>query len=55
MNRLNTEDIKFTSALSEEEIARNFENVDIFSGIMAGLEEALAFEKGAAATRTEKV
>ena len=39
------EDIKFTTTLSEEEIAKNFENVDFFSGIMAGLEEALACEK----------
>ena len=41
-----------TSSLSEEEIARNFENADFFGGIMAGLEEALAFEKGEAKAAT---
>ena len=46
------EDIQFTSTLSEEEIAQNFENTDFFSGIMAGLEEALAFEKGTAKAAT---
>ena len=45
------EDVKFTSTLSEEEIAKNFENTDFFSGIMAGLEEALAFEKGTTIAR----
>ena len=40
------EDVTFTGTLSDEEIAKNFENIDFFSGIMAGLEEALAFEKG---------
>lgn len=40
------------SSLSEEEIAENFKNVDFFSGIMAGLEEALAFEKGSAKAAT---
>ena len=46
------EDVTFTSALSEEEITKNFENIDFFSGIMAGLEEALAFEKGTAKAAT---
>ena len=45
-------DIKFTSTLSDEEIAKNFEHIDFFSGIMAGLEEALAFEKGTAKAAT---
>ncbi len=36
----------FNSSLSEEEIENNFKNIDFFSGIMEGLEEALAFEKG---------
>ena len=36
------------SSLSAEEIEQNFENTDFFSDIMAGLEEALAFEKSEA-------
>lgn len=46
------EDVKFASTLSEEEIEKNFENIDFFSGIMAGLEEALAYEKGSAKAAT---
>ena len=42
------DDLVFTSSLSEEEIADNFNGVDLFSGIMAGLEEALAYKKGTA-------
>ena len=38
----------FKSKLSNAEIKDNFKDVDFFSGIMAGLEEALAFEKGTA-------
>lgn len=45
-------DAIMNSALSEEEIARNFESIDFFSGIMAGLEEALAYEKGHAKAAT---
>lgn len=45
-------DTIMNSSLSEEEIARNFENIDFFSGIMAGLEEALAYEKGNAKAAT---
>ena len=41
-----------TSDLTEEEIAKNFENIDFFSGIIAGLEEALAYEKGQAKAAT---
>lgn len=41
-----------TSSLSEEEIERNFSNTDFFAGIMAGLEEALAYEKGEAKAAT---
>ena len=36
----------FRSALSMEEIENNFKNIDFFSGLMEGLEEALAYEKG---------
>ena len=35
-------DAIFQSSLSEKEIENNFKNADLFSGIMAGLEEALA-------------
>ncbi len=43
---------KFTSNLSEEEIYKNFEDMDCFSGTMSGLEEALAYEKGTAKAAT---
>ena len=36
---------EFTSTLSNEEIDENFSGIDFFSGIMSGLEEALAYEK----------
>lgn len=39
----------FESTLSMEEIEKNFEGVDFFSGLMAGLEEAIAYERGEAA------
>lgn len=42
----------FNSSLSDEEIEENFKNVDFFSGIMAGLEEALAYEKNTAKAAT---
>jgi len=45
-------DLEFTSTLSNEEIEANFKNIDFFSGIMAGLEEALAYEKGTAKADT---
>ena len=35
----------FNTSLTDEEIKRNFENTNLFDGIMQGLEEALAFEK----------
>jgi putative transcriptional regulator len=41
-----------TSALSDQEIENNFKNIDFFSGIMSGLEEALAYEKGTARAAT---
>ena len=40
------------SSLSDEEIRANFENIDFFSGMISGLEEALAYEKGAAKAAT---
>ena len=42
----------FESKLSDAEIEKNFQNIDFFSGIMAGLEEALAYEKGSAKAAT---
>lgn len=46
------EEPKFESSLSMEEIQNNFENVDFFSGIMEGLQEALAYKKGKAKADT---
>lgn len=43
---------RFHSSLSMEEIEENFKDVDFFSGIMSGLQEALAYEKGTAAANT---
>lgn len=42
----------FESSLTWEEIENNFKDFDFFSGIMAGLEEALAYEKGRATADT---
>ncbi|MGN1110344.1 MAG: helix-turn-helix domain-containing protein [Oscillospiraceae bacterium] len=42
----------FKSSLSIEEIENNFKDTDFFSGIMSGLEEALAFEKSTAKAAT---
>lgn len=42
----------FQSKLTIEEIEENFKDVDFFSGIMDGLQEALAFSKGKAAAET---
>ena len=39
-------DVKFKSTLTDDEIKNNFKDIDFFSGIMSGLEEALAYEKG---------
>lgn len=41
-------ELEFKSTLSNEEIEQNFSSIDFFSGIMSGLEEALAYEKGSA-------
>lgn len=45
-------DLSFESSLSMEEIENNFKNTDFFSGIMDGLNEALAYEKGKAKAET---
>ena len=46
------EELNLESSLSIEEIERNFQDVDFFSGIMEGLQEALAVKKGEAAEDT---
>ena len=38
-------DLTFKSSLSAEQIDDNFKNINLFDGIMAGLEEALKYEK----------
>jgi len=45
-------EIRFKSSLSIEEIEENFKEIDFFSGIMEGLNEALAYEKGTASAET---
>jgi len=45
-------EVRFKSSLSADEIENNFKDIDFFSGIMAGLEEALAYEKGTARAAT---
>lgn len=37
----------FESLLTAEEIEENFKDISFFDGIMSGLSDALAFEKGA--------
>ena len=45
-------EIRFKSSLTIEQIEDNFKEIDFFSGIMAGLNEALAYEKGKASVET---
>ena len=45
-------DLTFKSSLSAEQIDNNFRNINLFDGIMAGLEEALEYEKGKANAET---
>ena len=45
-------EIRFKSSLSIEQVENNFENIDFFSGIIDGLNEALAYEKGKASAET---
>lgn len=45
-------ELKFETSLTDEEIDENFRNIDVFSGIMSGLQEALAYTKGKAAAET---
>ena len=42
----------FKTSLSMEEIENNFKDTNFFDGVMEGLEEALAYEKGTAKSET---
>ncbi len=42
----------FNSSLSNDEIDDSFKNIDLVSGIMDGLNEALSYEKGSAKAAT---
>ena len=46
------EELVFESSLSMEEIEKNFQNVDFFQSLEAGLREALAYEQGKASPDT---
>ena len=39
-------ELTLTSSLTMEEINENFQNVDFFTAIMEGLEDALSYKKG---------
>ena len=45
-------EIRFKSSLTVEEIENNFSETDFFEGLMQGLNEALAYEKGKASAET---
>ena len=45
-------ELRFESSLTMDEIENNFQDIDFFSGIMDGLQEALAYTKGKAAAET---
>lgn len=45
-------DLTFKSSLTMEEIEKNFAEMDFFSGLMEGLEEAVAYSKGKASVET---
>lgn len=45
-------ELRFQSSLTMQEIEENFKGIDFFSGIMDGLNEALAYEKGKASAKT---
>ena len=46
------DDIVLQSSLSDEQIMENFKDIDFFTAIMEGLEEAAAYEKGAPVAET---
>ncbi len=45
-------ELRLKSSLTTEEVENNFKDVDFFSGVMDGLQEALAHKKGKAAAET---
>ncbi len=45
-------ELTFESSLTEKEIAENFKNISFLDGLMQGLNEALAYEKGTARAET---
>ena len=45
-------ELKLKSSLTMDEIEDNFKDIDFFSSVMDGLQEALSFEKGKAAADT---
>ena len=45
-------EVRFKSSLTLKEIDDNFKDTDFFTGIMEGLEEAFAYEKGKASAET---
>ncbi len=47
-----SEEIRFQSNLSIEEIEENFKDFDFFAGMKEGLSEAIAFEKGKSSAET---
>ena len=50
---INMSEYVFKSKYSMEEIELNFKDVDFFSGVKEGLEEALAYEKGKSKRRDD--
>jgi putative transcriptional regulator len=47
-----SDNLRFESRLSLKEIDNNFKDFNLFDGIMAGLNEALAYEKGKVSAET---
>lgn len=45
-------ELVFESTLTDEQIEKNFESISLFEGLMSGLNEALAYEKGSAKAET---
>ncbi|MBP3391610.1 MAG: helix-turn-helix domain-containing protein [Clostridia bacterium] len=47
-----SEEIRFKSSLTTDEIEENFENFDFYNELVNGLDEAIAYEKGKAHAET---
>lgn len=45
-------DLTFKTSMSKQQVDENFKNIDLFSGVTEGLEEALLYEKGKASAET---